>query len=179
MYLSKRNYVKRWEHKKPEEQYSVLVKKGDAVDTLIKPERVSYVVEEVAYWRKANQVHSWFVANVQDGVDNCGNYYVSHEKLQELVDLCKTVLSASHLVEGKVKNGERWEDGQWVPIMQDGKVIEQTATAEILLPTAPGFFFGGTDYDEYYYADLKQTVEMLQPELDADKGGDYEYHSSW
>ena len=37
-----------------------------------------------AYWRKANQIHAWFVDNVQQGEDNCGEYYVSHEKLKEL-----------------------------------------------------------------------------------------------
>ena len=25
----------------------------------------------VAYWRKANAIHSWFVENCQDGVDEC------------------------------------------------------------------------------------------------------------
>ena len=33
-----------------------------------------------AYWRKSNQIHKWFVDNVQGGEDNCGDYYVSHEK---------------------------------------------------------------------------------------------------
>ena len=47
----------------------------------------------LAYWRKANAIHQWFVKNVQDGTDDCGYYYVSREKLQELVDICKTVLA--------------------------------------------------------------------------------------
>ena len=25
-----------------------------------------------AYWRKANQIHNWFVTNIQGGNDNCG-----------------------------------------------------------------------------------------------------------
>lgn len=37
-----------------------------------------------AYWRKVNQVHKWFVDNVQRGEDNCGEYYVSQDKLGEL-----------------------------------------------------------------------------------------------
>ena len=42
-----------------------------------------------AYWRKANQIHSWFVREVQNGNDNCGEYYVSQDKLIELLALCK------------------------------------------------------------------------------------------
>ena len=46
-----------------------------------------------AYWRKANQIHKWFVDNVQRGVDDCGNYYVSRDKLQELLDLVNRALA--------------------------------------------------------------------------------------
>ena len=42
-----------------------------------------------AYWRKANQIHSWFVREVQGGEDNCGEYYVSSDKLLELLAICK------------------------------------------------------------------------------------------
>ncbi len=37
---------------------------------------------EVGYWRKANQIHNWFVKNVQGGVDDCGYYGVTKEKLE-------------------------------------------------------------------------------------------------
>lgn len=45
-----------------------------------------------AYWRKANQIHKWFVDNVQNGEDDCGEYYVSHDKLQELLTTCQQAL---------------------------------------------------------------------------------------
>jgi len=45
------------------------------------------------YWRKANQIHKWFVDNVQGGNDNCGEYYVSQNKLQELLDLVNRALA--------------------------------------------------------------------------------------
>lgn len=47
---------------------------------------------EVAYWRKANAIHKWFVDNVQGGVDECQRSYVSREQLTALRDLCKSVL---------------------------------------------------------------------------------------
>ena len=37
--------------------------------------------EDVGYWRKANQIHNWFVQNVQGGEDDCGIYEVSQAKL--------------------------------------------------------------------------------------------------
>ena len=47
---------------------------------------------QVAYWRKSNQIHKWFVDHVQGGVDNCEEYRVTRDQLQLLVDNCKLVL---------------------------------------------------------------------------------------
>jgi hypothetical protein len=47
-----------------------------------------------AYWRKSNQIHKWFVDNVQGGNDDCGNYYVSKDKLKELRETCRQALFA-------------------------------------------------------------------------------------
>ena len=47
---------------------------------------------ELGYWRKANQIHKWFVDNIQNGVDNCASYYVSPEALKDLKKLCEQVL---------------------------------------------------------------------------------------
>lgn len=49
-------------------------------------------IEEVMYWRKANQIHKWFVDNVQDGYDDCEEYKLSKIKLKQLIKDCKTVL---------------------------------------------------------------------------------------
>lgn len=46
----------------------------------------------VAYWRKANQIHNWFVQTLAGGVDECQDIYVPIEKLKELVNVCKEVL---------------------------------------------------------------------------------------
>ena len=92
MYLSKRTYVKRWDHHKPENKHEVIVNRGGKPREDIDSSRISEVIEEVMYWRKANAIHSWFVNNVQDGVDDCREYWVSEEKLQELIDLCSKVV---------------------------------------------------------------------------------------
>lgn len=124
------------------------------------------IFEEVGYWRKANAIHKWFVDNVQDGVDNCERYEVSKEQAQELLDLCKEVASKTRLENGWIKNGERFANGMWCPIYEEGETVVNPEVAEELLPTQGGFFFGGTDYNEYYMQDIKYTIEMLTKALD-------------
>ena len=108
------------------------------------------VIFKVAYWRKANAIHQWFVDNVQDGVDECQKAYVSREQLQTLLDLCKEIIASPK--KGKEK-----------------------------LPTADGFFFGSTDYDEYYIQDAQYTVDRLEKILkdSALEKCDFYYQSSW
>ena len=40
---------------------------------------------DVAYWRKANQIHNWLVKHVQDGVDECQKSPLSLGSIDELV----------------------------------------------------------------------------------------------
>jgi len=65
----------------------------------IDPSKVTYIIEEVGYWRKANQIHNWFVQNVQNGVDDCKPYWVDEEELQELLKVCKKVIKKPSLAE--------------------------------------------------------------------------------
>jgi hypothetical protein len=61
------------------------------------------------------------------------------------------------------------------------EVKEDHSKAEKLLPTADGFFFGGTEYDEYYFEEIDRTIEILENELDENGNitSDYYYHASW
>jgi len=152
MYLYRKHYVKNYDHEG--NPWDVRVRhRGEPVPVgQIDPAKVAYVTEQVAYWRKANQIHAWFVDNVQDGRDECQASYVSTEQLAELLKTVRAVL-ADH------KKAAR------------------------LLPARPGFFFGGTDYDEGYFRDLKETEAMLAPLVVEDERGPafdgYEYHASW
>ena len=38
----------------------------------------------IMYWRKSNQIHQWFVQNVQAGTDNCAEYSVGIDQLRLL-----------------------------------------------------------------------------------------------
>lgn len=52
--------------------------------------------------------------------------------------------------------------------------------AEALLPVKEGFFFGGYDYDEWYFDYINQTIKILDKALALiDKGYSIYYQSSW
>ena len=51
-----------------------------------------YVDYCVAYWRKANAIHGWFVNTLAGGVDECQPIYVSLDKLIELRELANSVV---------------------------------------------------------------------------------------
>lgn len=55
------------------------------------------VIKELAYWRKANAIHKWFVDNCGDGYDDCQEMYVSEDKLIVLRDLCERVMANKNL----------------------------------------------------------------------------------
>ncbi len=108
------------------------------------------IMHKVGYWRKANQVHAWFVDVVQGGVDDCDYYLVSKENVEKLLGLVNGILN---------------------------KELQPNEA----LPTREGFFFGSTDYDEYYEEDIKNTQEILTRVLE-ETNFDEEvliYCSSW
>ena len=125
------------------------------------------IFEEVGYWRKANAIHKWFVDNVQDGEDDCGYYEVNREQLEQLLHICKLIKSKCKMKSGKIENGYYWnESGEKIPIIEDGEYIENPEIAQEYLPTQSGFFFGSTDYDEWYMKDIEYTIETLTKVLD-------------
>lgn len=156
MYLNRRTYVKNWDHMSDAEKHQITVKLNKKKHPYIKPKNISYITEEVGYWRKANHIHKWFVENVQNGVDECQESFPSFEQLKELLDLCEQVKKDPE------KAGE-------------------------LLPTQSGFFFGGTEYDEWYMNDIDNTIKILKPLIkDAENktegirwSPEFIYQSSW
>lgn len=148
MYLYRRHYVQRWEHNdgpdgSPEWEVTVR-RRGQALPLhQLDPAKISHVTEQVAYWRKVNAIHQFFVNTCQDGKDECQESYVSEETLRELLRKCRLILAA------------------------DAQSREAAiALAEEELPTKSGFFFGDTSYDCWYFRGLKDTVEMLAPMVD-------------
>ena len=120
------------------------------------PEKM--IAENIGYWRKANQVHGWFVENIQDGVDDCRIHTECTESaLKDLLLLCNVILEAS-------------EEG-----------VCKISLAEKLLPVCEGFFFGSYEYDQYYLESIRNTVDIIKNALETT---DFEtqaiyYLSSW
>lgn len=109
--------------------------------------------KHVAYWRKSNQIHNWFVNKIQDGKDDCEEYDVKLHELKELYSTCYNVL-------------KRKDDDY----------------SELVLPTKSGFFFGSTDYDDSYYDDIDSTMKMLSDYVNNEEYDDdfkFVYSSSW
>ena len=184
MYLTRKKYVgTEYKHRNVTGEAHILI--GDK-ELPIKFEKLSYIEESVCYWRKANQIHKWFVDNVQNGIDDCRSYDVRLEDLKKLLSLCKEIKEKAILKDGKIKNGEILKDGTWEPIMEDGKYIENAEKIAELLPTTSGCFFGSTGYDEFYMNDIEHTIksleEVLKEEEELRKLGFYSefyYQSSW
>lgn len=124
----------------------------------------------VAYWRKANAIHAWFVDNVQGCIDDCESHFVSKEKLADLVDICERILTAQGIEAESFKFSEDF--GEDFQLNSEAMKI-----AEDQLPTRSGFFFGDTKYGEDYIVDLVLTVQQLKPLVGSNK--DFYYSSSW
>lgn len=63
-------------------------------------------------------------------------------------------------------------------------VMASPDQASTLLPSQGGFFFGGTDYDEGYFDDVRSTLNwlndfLLKDAVKAMDGWDFYYRSSW
>jgi hypothetical protein len=112
------------------------------------------------YWRKANQIHGWFVENLGEGEDTCQEMYVPRTALVQLQDTCLRLLEAKSLY---VDN------------------LEELATE--LLPPTGGFFFGTYEIDEWYWGDIQYTYDSLTELLDeipeSDRNHFITYQASW
>ncbi len=153
MYLHARKYVSGYPHSKAEEvELFNTITEAVGLQNM-HDERYATVSVNVAYWRKANHIHDWFVKNVQDGTDDCKEYYVSREALMELEQACRKVVEAG-----------------------------TSEAAREHLPTASGFFFGDTEYNEYYFENTDWTAKRLAQILTLPEGlngFDFYYSSSW
>ena len=138
-----------WLGKERNELFDKVVEATGANSFITKQMPSASIEIKVGQWRKANQIHQWFVDNCQGGEDDCREAFVDRGQLIELRDLCDKVL-ADHSLAGE------------------------------LLPTASGFFFGSTDYDEWYFNDIEDTVLIINEVLvNVPAEYDFYYGSSW
>lgn len=146
MYLTGKRYLSKYTGDEDK------IKTISALFPELESREVQIISCELIYWRKVNSIHNWFVENLQKGEDECREYYVSREKLKELLDVVEKVL--------ETKSAE---------------------IAKELLPTKSGFFFGDVTYSDYYWDDLEYTKSNLKHILENDKleYWDIYYKASW
>lgn len=134
------------------------------------------VKTEAGYWRKANQIHNWFVEHTQGGVDECQYTDLSIQQLEKLQLTIKECIGGIKKLPNYGQHyGQPLIDYNWKP---SDKAIQQFNK---LLPTQSGFFFGSTDYDKYYLLDLFETKKILKKVLSkaSRDNWNFTYHSSW
>jgi hypothetical protein len=151
MYLTARKYISDYGYQDGVERDSVisaLSAVGLSRNDLDDSSPGVTVEATIGYWRKANQIHNWFVQNVQGGVDECQESYVSREQLEEL-----------------------------------HRVVTEAITKKdsSLLPPVVGFFFGGTEVDEWYWRELEETSALLNRILNNPnlQNVSFYYQASW
>ena len=128
MYLSAKKYL--WSFNDGDTQAAKEIQEKINVNR-----RVKEVVIEAAYWRKANQIHNWFVENIQDGMDECKPHYVSREQLEMLLKECGEALHQKDSTilppqEGFFFGSTEVNDDYWHDIRRTAAEIE-TLLAEL------------------------------------------------
>lgn len=160
MYLEREYYLYSWDKLKEKEFHITRADRTKgSVEITIPLDKVKRLILMEHQWRKSNAIHKWFVDNVQDGNDDCGRYYVSLEKIQELKETLEKVLALRY---------------------ENISTEELEKKCEELLPTQAGFFFGNTNYSEDYFGDIMDTLNTLDRLLaEKDCEGTLYYSSSW
>jgi hypothetical protein len=107
----------------------------------------------IGYWRKANAIHAYIVGHHANSVDDCKEIELNNNDLQDLLDVCIRV-SNEHIV------------------------YRTTSVALDLLPTVDGFFFGATEYDDWYYKYVDDTINILTKAVNSTFDS-FTYRASW
>ena len=153
--------------------------------------------DELAYWRKANCVHRWFLSNCKPlGRGSEEFRRVTKSDLVRFKSIIKNVLKYAFAIHHK-ENDDNIDSKFDMPVYElnnigfkrinknkigvnlKAKHIDPTAfdlelsdegidIAESLLPTEDGFFFGSTKYDSGYVSDLIDTYNIINNILDSD-----------
>lgn len=162
MYLSARQYVRRRDFDTGRDTpiFKTLIETVNARDIVESEGWAGATVEiPVAYWRKANWLHNWFVNHVQNGNDDCGQYSVPMEKLKELQATIREVLNNPVLARAKLSAVEGFFFGS-TDIYNDDMTL-----------------------NDYYKETLEYTLEVINKVVGRASimsyDTDYIYQSSW
>ena len=137
------------------------------------------ILSGVIYWRKANSIHAFFCDNgslAADGKEDVGYYLVERNAILKLIERIDAITSDKP----KQEQVKYFDLETMTDIVKDVEYKLSITLAEELLPTRSGFFFGGTDYNYWYYTDLIRTADLLKKELAAVPNQQvWFYYASW
>ena len=112
------------------------------LEELLKKEVKMAYEEYDIYFRKVNFLFAYFE---NKGLMNDQYYaFVTPEDVKDIINRCEQILEAKN-------EGDNLDEGETAE-----------ALAQELLPTQSGFFFGSTDYNEWYFHDVKDCLNQMR-----------------
>lgn len=153
-------------------------------------QQVDYKFENGQHSKEYNPeyktLESFFPAGASEYSDNSGGY------VEITIGYWRKANHIHKWFVDKTQSGEDKCEPSWVTKeqLQDLRVLcqmvlDEPDKAQELLPSESGFFFGSTEYDEWYMESTKHTINVLDNAIqlidnEPDKWGlDIQYRASW
>ena len=164
----------------------------DILDEIKRLKKSMYKQSDV-YFRKANFVYRFFQPYLVDEV--C---VVTKDMVNDLLERCNEIIEAAKeegLIDENLEIDSKYYYSQnFMDLSEEERNAEQlrvelalkempsewTRTAESLLPTQSGFFFGNTEYTPYYLSDILSCKDQFEKLLADWKDNEVVYNiMSW
>lgn len=128
--------------------------------------------KELSYFRKVNflvkffndKIIEWGSGPIADGLD----VPINKEWCEELLEKCNKVVDKYNELKALYTPNTNKNNTELFELQEANNLFAKFASET--LPTMEGFFYGSTDYDEWYLNDVKDVIEHLKnniiPEFD-------------
>lgn len=110
---------------------------------------------QVAYWRKSNMIHRYFIERCADGQDDCSPVYVQLKDIKDLVQLCRDVIAHP-------------EDGP-----ESYQPQEASSLAAQIMKTGISVTWNTP------WRSLKPVISFMEERKEKGEDWSLEYHASW
>lgn len=129
MFLNRRIYIgANYESNKVS---GIIDLKSHGVPINVELKKVTYINEQIMYWRKETAIHDWFVENVQGGEDDCKEYYIDPDDLDAFIELCKNTIKQ---IKAGVSNDKLELPSGFYNAFDDHYINELQRTVNIIEP---------------------------------------------
>lgn len=147
----------------------------NCVDMYLEFKDVENLRDKIEYLRRNIKVGKGWVINGGSGdtVDNDTMVEMLDGSKKKAVELCvgdKLKMSKERCESGRavvcyVRNADGKTNYSY-NYLEQGDVIKNPELCEDTLPTEEGFFFGSTEYDDWYIYNLDETIEQLNKAIE-------------